>query len=226
MNTAAMKRSDQGTAFENGFRTDRGPVRVADLRGTWREMGRQYGFLLQSELRDIVSFVDGILSAGSGNRQAALKIRDSLSARMSFPLRAFFAGAAETSGLSVEQLYSANAVEYIAGLPACSAIAVWGDYAADRLVFGRNYDYGESFLRLNRDVVITVFHPADGSLSAAIAGYAGEIYAVNGFNEAGLFLELNNGTPSTRVAADPDRICGTAGLAESAGPVFRDDPLR
>ncbi|MDO5563008.1 MAG: hypothetical protein Q4F74_05275, partial [Synergistaceae bacterium] len=39
-------------------------------------------------------------------------------------------------------------------------------------------------------------HPSDGSLATAVIGYAGEIYAVNGMNEKGIFLELNNGMPS------------------------------
>lgn len=55
-----------------------------------------------------------------------------------------------------------------------------------------------------------------------LIGYAGEIYAVNGFNEAGLFLELNNGTPSTGMPADMHRVCGTTGLFET---LFRADSL-
>ncbi|MDO5435027.1 MAG: C45 family peptidase [Clostridia bacterium] len=217
-----IRRSDQSIRFENGCRTGTGPVRVLDLHGTWKEMGRQYGHLLRPELLDIVSFVEEIISAAPDKRRNAEKIRNMLAGQMPYSLRSFLAGVSETSGLSVEQLCSADAVEYIAGLPACSAMAVWKDYAADKLIFGRNYDYGDSFLRLNRDVITTVFHPADGSLSAAITGYAGEIYAVNGFNEAGLFLELNNGTPSTGQPADPCRVCGTTGLFEL---LFRADSL-
>lgn len=222
MNPDVITRTCDGITFENGFRTGRGPVRVLDLHGSWKEMGRQYGHLLQAELRDVVSFVEGIMYTSPENERKATRIRDGLAEQMSFSLRSFIMGAAETSGLTAEQLYAANGVEYIAGLPACSAIAVWKDYAVSGLVFGRNYDYGESFLRLSNDIVITVFHPADGSLSVAITGYAGELYAVNGFNEAGLFLELNNGTPSTGMAADPRRVCGTTNLFEV---LFRADSV-
>ena len=222
MSADIVSRTGQGISFDNGFRAERGPVRVLDLRGTWKEMGRQYGALLADELQDVVSFVQGIMYASAANEEKAKKMRDQLVSQMSFSARQFFRGASETSGLTVEQLYSANAVEYIAGLPACSAIAAWGDHASGSLVFGRNYDYSASFLRLNQDVVVTVFHPADGSLSVAIVGYAGEIYAVNGFNEAGLFLELNNGTRTTNMPADPSRICGTTGLFEV---LFRADSL-
>lgn len=222
MNTAVLTRSGEGTRFENGFRAEIGPVRVLDLHGTWYGMGRQYGFLLKSELRDVVSFVEDIIMVSPDNESAAVEIRNRLVGQMPAEVRSFFAGAAETSGLTGEQLFYANGVEYIAGLPACSAMAVWKDYSAGGLVFGRNYDYGDSFLRLNNDVVVTVFHPDGDSPSAAIIGYAGEIYAVNGFNEAGLFLELNNGTPSTGMPADTSRVCGTTGLFET---LFRADSL-
>lgn len=222
MNAAVLTRSGEGTRFENGFRAEIGPVRVLDLHGTWYGMGRQYGFLLKSELRDVVSFVEDIIMVSPDNESAAVEIRNRLVGQMPAEVRSFFAGAAETSGLTGEQLFYANGVEYIAGLPACSAMAVWKDYSAGGLVFGRNYDYGDSFLRLNNDVVVTVFHPDGDSPSAAIIGYAGEIYAVNGFNEAGLFLELNNGTPSTGMPADTSRVCGTTGLFET---LFRADSL-
>ena len=52
------------------------------------------------------------------------------------------------------------------------------------MVAGRNYDYGTIFSELEDDVLVTIFNPADESLSTAIVGYAGEIYAVNGMNEA------------------------------------------
>ncbi|MDO4953122.1 MAG: carcinine hydrolase/isopenicillin-N N-acyltransferase family protein, partial [Synergistaceae bacterium] len=75
-------------------------------------------------------------------------------------------------------------------------VAVWGDYAQNGLVFGRNYDYCEWLKDFAKDFVFTAFHPADGSLAALTASYAGEIYAVNGINEKGIFLELNNASYS------------------------------
>ncbi|WP_455965522.1 C45 family autoproteolytic acyltransferase/hydolase, partial [Cloacibacillus porcorum] len=78
----------------------------------------------------------------------------------------------------------------------CSGIAVWGDYAEGPLVYGRNYDYLPWFKEFDEDIVLACFHPGDGSLAVATLGYAGEIYAVNGMNEKGIFLELNNGMPS------------------------------
>ena len=44
-------------------------------------------------------------------------------------------------------------------------------------------------------MVVRVFHPDDG-IAAATVSYAGELYCVNGLNAKGIFIELNNGTPS------------------------------
>ncbi len=103
-------------------------------------------------------------------------------------------------------------MERIGGLPKCSAAFCWGDYAAGPLVIGRNYDYSDAFALLKDDVAVTVYHPSDGSLAAATIGYVGEIYAVNGFNEKGIFMELNNGKPSAGIRSPDRRVTGTTML--------------
>lgn len=59
---------------------------------------------------------------------------------------------------------------------------------------------------------MTVYHPNDGSLAVATIGYIGEIYAVNGFNEKGIFMELNNGKPSANIKSPASRVTGTTML--------------
>lgn len=220
--TAPLTAGDTCMTFEEGRKACRGAVKLADLRGTWFEMGRQYGALMSAELHDVSAFVDRIMAAGPDNAASAEVICAVQVRQMPVNIRRFFAGTAETAGLDLQQLYRANAVEYIAGLPQCSALAAWDAYAEGPLVFGRNYDYGAIFLELNQDVAVTVFHPADGSPAVAIIGYAGEIYTVNGINEAGIFLELNNGTPSTRMQPLTTRISGTTCLFDA---LFKADTL-
>ena len=198
--------------FEQGQKTLYGPVRLVELSGTWREMGRQYGALLSSELKDVYAFTELIVEAQIGNAAKVEKILRTQTSQTPYRIGEFLAGASETSGFTTEQLQQINAVERIGGLPRCSAAAVWGDYAASSLVVGRNYDYSDVFSELYDDVVVTVFHPADGALSTAIIGYAGEIYAVNGINEKGVFLELNNGKPSVPTSSPNARVTGTTML--------------
>ena len=188
--------------FENGTKTKKGKLSILDLSGTWRDMGRQYGALMADELRHIYEkAVVGIIEAASPEPQNVTTLSEKFYANYPFKFKEVIRGIAETSGLTLEQAKKVNAVEVTAAFTMipqqCSGIAVWGDYAESTLVYGRNYDYLPLFAdELSDDIVLVCFHPADGSLAVALLGYAGEIYAVNGMNERGLFLELNNGMPS------------------------------
>lgn len=199
-------------SFEAGTKTGMNGVSVVDLHGTWHEMGRQYGALLKDELAEVYLFVETIIQYSVGNAAKAESIIAAQTAQTPYRIGEFMRGAAETSGLTVEQLQAVNAVERIGGLPKCSALFCWDGYAAGPLVIGRNYDYSDAFALLKDDVAVTVYHPADGSLAVATVGYVGEIYAVNGLNEKGIFMELNNGKPSANIKSPDARITGTTML--------------
>ena len=199
-------------SFEAGTKTSMNGIKVVDLHGTWHEMGRQYGALLKDELAEVYLFVETIIQYSIGNAEKADTIIAVQTAQTPYRISEFMRGAAETSGLTVEQLQAVNAVERIGGLPMCSAVFCWDDYAAGPLVIGRNYDYSDAFDLLKDDLAVTVYHPADGSLAAATVGYIGEIYAVNGLNEKGIFMELNNGKPSANIRSPDTRITGTTML--------------
>ncbi len=207
-------KADPKASQDRGTSTAMENITVLNLSGTWYEMGRQYGRLAKEQLNEVFAFCEDMIEAREGNADKAVSIVGNQVEQMPYTIREFFRGAAETSGFRAEQLYVVNAVERIAGLPKCSMAAVWGDYAKERMVIGRNYDYGEIFAELRNDVLVTVFNPSDGALSTAIIGYAGEIYAVNGMNEAGLFLELNNGKPSAPMSPPDERITGTTLLLD------------
>lgn len=191
-------------------------IAVVELSGSWQEMGAQYGRLAKPYLEDVLEFLgrklavsdetyEGDRSSGYSATPAAEAARQTEAERACdiaeklfshYPdhLKDFFEAAAESSGISLDRLKLCNAVEYIEGC-FCSAMAVNGEYSSDGgLVFGRNYD-AASYADIDKDVLVTVYHPDDG-LAAATIGYAGEIYCVNGLNEKGIFIELNNGMPS------------------------------
>ncbi len=190
--------------FEGGRSLRFGTFPVLDLRGTWREMGRQYGGLMGAELRAFHE--EALGERACEERGRGRKVIDaaagSLFALYPHRLKEFLRGMAETSGLSLERHLELNAIEVIAAanlayLPHCSGIAAWGEYAADgSLVFGRNYDYLPEFRGYARHLVVPVVHPADGSRPTAWIGYLGAAYATTAMNADGLFLELNNGLPS------------------------------
>lgn len=211
-----------GVSFGAGRREVFGDVKLVDLRGSWYEMGRQYGYLMKEELSDVYAFVEYVIQAKEGNSERADSIGRQQEVQTPYRILEFMRGASETSGLSLEQLNLVNAVERIGGLPMCSVAMAWGEYTDSGMVIGRNYDYSDIFSRLYKDVAVTVYHPADGALATATIGYVGEIYAVNAINEKGLFLELNNGRPSARIKSPNYRITGTTMLFNT---MFESDEI-
>lgn len=195
--------------FENGVKYVRDYVPVVVLRGSWKEMGRQYGRLLAKNIRavyDLVAPYKDKYNAGCGKNNAEI-IEDFYQA---YPdkFKQFFQGMAETSGLTLDQLKAANSLEIVLMFGSklyqgrCSGLGVWGDYSkTGGVVYGRNYDYNKEFLALNDDIVVTVFQPDDGSVPAAICTWAGCLYASSGLNRAGLFIEENDCSGHDRQAA-------------------------
>ena len=187
--------------FENGRKFFSGNIPAVELRGSWFQMGRQYGALMREELVRVLRFAEknpaGFSRIGQlGSRGiAGLKRYDEL-----------YRGMAETSGLTLEQLRTVNSVEiiYLDRLNGdlknvfdggrCSSLAVWGENTPDRgVLFGRNYDWLADFEELLDTLVLAVFHPADGANAVAMFNWAGCLYLTTGMNENGLFLELNSG---------------------------------
>ena len=213
---AAAEELDVSTptaSFEQGKKFSKNAIQVIDLHGTWRDMGRQYGKLMSASLQDIWSAkLQPYMLAHPDQADIIKKMASRNWQSCPYKYRETMTGIAETSGLSLEQVTMVDMVERVAGITQCSTLAVWGDYAADGFVYGHNYDFFTSFRVLSRDIVVSVYHPADGSLAVATVGYAGEIYAVNALNEAGLFVELNNGAPSGNGKRASERMHATVTL--------------
>lgn len=205
--TAPSASFEQGRAFKSGA------IKVIDLHGTWHEMGRQYGHFMSGELREIWSAKLQPFMAEHPDKSILMKKMAQKNAQAApYKYREIIQGMAETSGLPLSQLELVDMVERVAGITQCSALAVWGDYAKGALIYGRNYDFYPSFNVLSNDIVVSVYHPADGSLAVATIGYAGEIYAVNALNESGIFVELNNGSPSSSGKRASNRLHATTSL--------------
>lgn len=186
--------------FEGGALYGAGPVKVVDLRGSYRQMGRQYGHLMRKDLR---ALYDAAITGEYMQKQKFTPERLKTIAYSFYDLyplryREIFKGMAETSGMTLDELVLLNAIEFFPKINHlqynCSALAVWGDYTKDRsVVFGRNNDDSPFFKEFASFVNVVVFRPGDGSNPTAIVNYAGAMYAPNGLNSKGVFLELNGG---------------------------------
>lgn len=186
--------------FEGGILYQAGPVKVVELKGTYRQMGRQYGHLMEKDLRALykVAITDEYMGKQKFTYDRLKTIAYAFYDIYPQRYKEIFKGMAETSGMTLEQIVLLNAVEFFPKINHlsynCSALAVWGDYSTDRsVVFGRNNDDSPFFKEFAPFVSVTVFKPDDGSYPTAIVNYTGAMYAANGMNSKGIFLELNGG---------------------------------
>ena len=186
--------------FEGGKLYKAGEVSVLELKGNYRQMGRQYGQLLKSELNELydISANDEYIGKQGFTYERMKYIGEFLFAFYPQKYKEILYGMAETSGLGLDKQLILNAIEWHPklgnGKPKCSGIGVWGNYTKDgSLIFGRNNDDTAFFKEFGKYMVVAIFKANDSSINTAIINYAGVIYAANGMNSKGIFLELNSG---------------------------------
>ena len=219
-NIVAMGPAESGTllfqsAFEQGTRysTKSGKFAVLDLHGSFREMGRQYGYLMREEMQEAYNKTIEETTAMGMPKEQVKAAGDMLYDSNSEKYVELMQGMSETSGLTLEQqkelnggvislieayIYKAYADANITPPGAgCSAAVFWGNYSKDgKLYFGRNWDMVRSLLSPYLPyMTLAVYHPDSGNTVANLE-WIGEVYTETAMNDKGLFLELNNGAQS------------------------------
>ena len=195
------------SVFEGGtaYRTADSIYWVLTLSGSWKEMGRQYGGLVADDLKEFYAAITQDIVSRGMDSEELLEAAEALTSSLNSNMRELMQGMSETSGLTYDQIQQLNAGMFI--LPdlvfgeespsTCSAIAVWGDYTTDgKLIIGRNWDMDrKSMKKYMKYLAVVVYNPESGN-SFADVHPLGNIYIETGFNERGLFIELNNGMES------------------------------
>jgi hypothetical protein len=188
--------------FEGGKLYRAGDVRVLEMNGNYRQMGRQYGFLLKDDLLAMLTTINEIFLGNQDEKKRMSLNELNTIARALFDrypqrYKEILYGMEETSGLGLGKVLLVNALEWFPKINKlnygrCSGIAVWGPYTNGPAIFGRNNDDHPIYFNFAR-MVVAVFKPNDGSIPTALVGYPGMIYNATGMNAEGLFLELNAG---------------------------------
>ncbi|MCL4503903.1 MAG: C45 family autoproteolytic acyltransferase/hydrolase [Deltaproteobacteria bacterium] len=185
--------------FKGGKLYRAGKIKVVELRGDYRQMGRQYGTLLKEDLEAMHHAIGEVfVEKRKMSPDQLATIAQAIFDRYPQRYKEILYGIADTSGLGRDKVILINAVEWFPKISHlsfghCSGIAAWGPYTKQGpLVFGRNDDDDPLYLDLAR-IVVAVFKPNDGSIPTALINYAGTIYNATGMNADGLFIELNAG---------------------------------
>jgi len=184
--------------FEGGQRYQAGDYPVIVLSGSYREMGRQYGGLMKTELNEEYTFLmDTLISRGYTKEDIR---KDGRAVTAYYPKRVteIFTGMSETSGLTPDDIAVLwyGPIFLISAAPvtpvSCSYLATWGNYTTDgSMVVSRNWDLADLVQPLTKWYVLTVYRPTDGSNAVATwspAGARPETF----MNSKGLFLADDN----------------------------------
>ncbi|MDO9036331.1 MAG: C45 family peptidase [Methanoregula sp.] len=196
-------------SFEGGQRFAAGDYPVIVLSGSYRQMGRQYGGLMKTELNEEYAFLlDTLIKRGYTQQQVRESGRD-IPAFYPQRIKEIFLGMSETSGLTPDDiavLYYGAIFQLMATPPvpaSCSYLATWGNYTTDgSVIVSRNWDLDDSVTPYTKWYVLAVYRPTDGSNSIATwspAGMRPETF----MNSKGLFIAddnsgLNDAAPETR----------------------------
>ena len=205
----------QVATFENGTRYQAGAYPVVVLSGTYREMGRQYGALMKDDLTANYAFVYASFTDRGYNVSQMNEFARTGTDLQPKRMKEIREGMAETSGLTVEELeilYMEVCVVMSAVLqtePACSFMAVWGNYTNDgSVVLSRNYDMPDVISPYYPYYTLVVYNPTDGSNGVATFNPVGARTETL-MNSAGLYISENNGAHAVgtmEVANRPDLI--------------------
>ncbi len=197
-------------SFEGGQRFSAGDYPVIVLSGSYRQMGRQYGSLMKTELNEEYAFLLGTLATRGYTQQEVRAIGRDATAFFPQRLKEVFLGMSETSGLTPDDiavLYYGGAL-YISA-PAvplsCSYLAAWGNYTTDgSVVVSRNWDLDDHVLPFTKWYVLAVYRPSDGSNGVATWGPAG-MRPETLMNSKGLFIADDNSGLSDSYNAEDNR---------------------
>ncbi|MBW7866057.1 MAG: hypothetical protein GX580_15930 [Candidatus Hydrogenedens sp.] len=193
-------------------------VYIAQLRGSYSEMGRQHGELAAAACGDIVpqyvnqlvrKLVAHTLPSVAAPAAALLKAwfqlrnREELGADMREQLAALAAAHGFPSAMAERLFMVPDIFHYLAGRsfaalappPSCSAFFAHGGATRDgKLLIARNFDFfGRGVWNANNAFI--VMHPRGGR-SFCWVGALGVPASGQGFNESGLFVGLHSNFPN------------------------------
>lgn len=193
--------------FEGGklFHADK--INVVVMKGSFYQMGRQYGELLKNELKefyDMMAKQTGLGTDKAPYDEVLTACKEGLE-KTPFYVREWVRGMGETSGLGAEkQIIACQALTAILMADgACSGMIVWGPYSKDgAAVAGRNWDLGTKALEpYQKFLTIAVFNPTGYGQGVADINYIGQIIWQSAMNQSGIFYDLQNGAMCDITAA-------------------------
>ena len=194
--------------FEGGKLYKAGAINIPVMKGSFFEMGRQYGALLKNEISEFyeMAVTKDLIGGKRATHKDLLEMSKAGFDRNPEYVKEWVRGMSQTSGLGMEkQIIVSEAIGAILMAPAggCSGLVAWKDYSrGGSTVVGRNWDLGTlALVPYQKFLTVNIFNPAGYGNSVADINYIGSIMWQSGMNSKGLFYDLQNGGMSDPYAA-------------------------
>lgn len=188
-------------------------IRVLQLKGTWYEIGQQYGKLAKADMVVMWdALVEPVLKKGWATEDELLGLWGKRVYGASSKRRQqFFDGLAAGMGWPVEKvvlLDQSGLVNVYQGklhsFSGCSSLLAKGEATKNgHTITGRNMDWSDLFVPFK--VYVVVYNPEDGSNSIATVGWAGWTLLLTAMNDKGVYVDLHDGTSMGGAVVSADR---------------------
>ena len=185
----------------NGVLYTKGTFLIPVLKGTYKEMGKQYGELMKEEMQKVYDLlVQPQIDSGDITPEIAKEWTNRALSTFSTRNRDFYEGLTQGTGWTMDKVGMLDQVNEfgvfqskIHSFAGCTSILAWGDDSTDGNVYiGRNMDWAALFSEFAQ--VLTVFNPTDGGYRYANFSWPGMITLFSAINEHGVYIDIHDGT--------------------------------
>jgi len=208
LNACNKTSDDLGQTPEAGTLTiDPSGIKILNLKGTYLEMGSQYGRQLKADIQQWANYYNTTWKANNPKMYNFITRRAFIEGNtlyMSPKIKDFLSGEVTTCGLSIRDVYILDeclAFDYmfsgdtskIAGA-ACTFVGAFGAATGGHTIVGRNLDLQKPLAVRDYNSVITIMHPSNGDHKIATFGFVGfpQGYALMNLDNT-VFTEYNTG---------------------------------
>lgn len=171
------------------------------LKGTYKEMGAQYGELMKDEMQNAYDLIiQPQVKKGIITPEVAKKWTGRAMNSFSIRNKDFYEGLQQGTGWPMEKIGILDQVTEFGifqskmhSFAGCTSIMAWDTASKDANVYiGRNMDWSATYSDIAQ--VLTVVNPTDGGYRYANLGWPGMITLYTGINEYGLYIDLHDGS--------------------------------
>jgi len=185
----------------NGVLYTKGTFVIPVLKGTYKEMGAQYGELMKDEMQKVYdTVIQPQVDAGVITTEVSKQWTDRALSTFSTRNKDFYFGLQQGTGWPMEKIGMLDQINEFGifqsklhSFAGCTSILAWGKASEDgNMYIGRNMDWSAVFNEFAQ--VLTVMNPTDGGYRYANLGWPGMITLFTAINEHGFYIDLHDGS--------------------------------